>query len=518
MTDMTANGSSAVAEPRREGERGRIKAGLSTKLLALTVLFVMIAEVLIFVPSVSNFRRNWLMERLVQAEIAALATEAWPDKPLAKPLRDQLLEKAQVRSVSLKRAEKRLLLLSDDMPPSVDGHYKITDVSIIELIGNALYVFVAPNDRFIRVMGSPSGDKSTIIDVVIPERPLCDAMVQFAINILILSLIISAITAALVFLAINALMVRPIERLTANMVRFSCRPEDATRVIVPSARTDELGVAERELAAMQRELAAMLHQKSRLAELGLAVSKINHDLRNILATAQLVSDRLGAVQDPTVQRFAPKLIGALDRAIRLCSDTLKHGRAREAPPSRAWLALDDLVAEVADGLALPRPGHIGFVAAVPAHFTVYADRDQLYRVLANIVRNAVEVLEAESAAGDGSNHAVAITARRDGACAVIEIIDTGPGVPEAARAHLFEAFKGSVRKGGSGLGLAISAELIRAHGGTLTLRDEPGRGLVDPVPGFGGVNGRGPGARFEIRLPLPSQNQAREAERPSPRA
>ncbi len=67
-------------------------------------------------------------------------------------------------------------------------------------------------------------------------------------------------------------------------------------ILKPSERQDELGIAERELAGMQGVLADTLRQQRRLADLGLAVSKINHDLRNILASAQLISDRLSDVR------------------------------------------------------------------------------------------------------------------------------------------------------------------------------------------------------------------------------
>ena len=62
------------------------------------------------------------------------------------------------------------------------------------------------------------------------------------------------ITASLVYLALKAMIVRPIQRLTTNMVAFSEAPEDASRVIRPTQRTDEIGVAEEQLAAMQNAL------------------------------------------------------------------------------------------------------------------------------------------------------------------------------------------------------------------------------------------------------------------------
>ena len=281
-----------------------------------------------------------------------------------------------------------------------------------------------------------------------------------------MSLLISAITAALVFLALHYMFVRPLQRITDNMMAFRGEPENPARIIVPAARHDEIGIAERELAAMQRDLASMLQQKSRLAALGLAVSKINHDLRNLLTSAQLFSDRLSSLPDPRVQRFAPKLMRALERAIAFCESTLSYGRAQETPPDRRMIALGPLVEEVRDTLGLGPDTPVRWVDAVERGLIVDADPDQLFRVLLNLARNAVQALESR-AAGDASQ--VRVTGRREGAVVMIEVSDTGPGIAAGARAHLFEAFQGSTRTGGTGLGLAIAAELTRAHGGDIRL-------------------------------------------------
>ena len=256
-------------------------------------------------------------------------------------------------------------------------------------------------------------------------------------------------------------------RIARSMLRFSQNPEDASRIIVPSPRRDEIGTAERELAHMQGELTQTLQQKSRLAALGLAVSKINHDLRNMLANAQLISDRLSSLSDPAVQRFAPKLIASLDRAINLADSTLKFGRAEEAPPRRELMPLRPLVEEVGDGLGLPREGAIDWSVDVDTSLRVDADRDQLFRVLSNLTRNAMQAIEQQDNVG---GH-IRVAALREGLRVTIEISDDGPGVPEKARAHLFQAFQGSARKGGTGLGLAVAQELINAHGGLIRLRD-----------------------------------------------
>ncbi len=279
---------------------------------------------------------------------------------------------------------------------------------------------------------------------------------------------ISGITATLVYLSLHYLFVQPLRRITANMTAFHREPENPARVIADSGRTDEVGTAERELGAMQRDLASMLQQKNRLAALGLAVSKINHDLRNLLSSAQLFSDRLSSLQDPRVQAFSPKLMRALERAIAFCESTLSYGRAQEAPPVRKLMPLEPVVEEVRETLELDPDGPVRWVSAVERGLMVDADRDQLFRILLNLARNAMQALESRTSADPGRDQ-IRITGRREGAVVVIEVSDTGPGISGKARDHLFEAFQSSTRTGGSGLGLAIAAELVRAHGGDIRL-------------------------------------------------
>lgn len=463
-----------------------IGIGLSGKLLMLTILFVMLSEVMIFVPSIANFRVTWLKDRIPPAQIAALVLEAAPDGMISKALEHELLADAGAMTIALSRGGTRHLLTMDSAAPEVDVHVDLRETGVFRALDEAFGTLFAGDGRIIRLIGpvkmSPEGfiDNDTnggagdFIEVVMDETPLRRAMISFSFNILTLSIIISGITATLVYLSLNWLLVRPMTRLTHNMVRFSQDPEEASRIIRPSSRNDEIGVAERELAAMQGQLSDTLHQKGRLAALGLAVSKINHDLRNILSSSHLISDRLSGIADPTVQRFAPKLIASLDRAVELCTNTIKYGQVREATPERRQLLLCPLVEEIGETLFLARNGPARWENNVPANLEIDADPDQLYRVLMNLVRNAVQALQV-GGVSQGDEPTVCVSAFREGATVTIEVSDNGPGVPQRAREHLFEAFQSTARPGGTGLGLAISAELARMHGGSITLlEDAPG--------------------------------------------
>ena len=440
--------------------------GLSARLLVLTMVFVMLSEVLIYVPSIARFRLMFLENRIADAHLASLALKATPDNVVSRPLELELLANAMVRGIVLKRREARVMMLMDDMPPKVDAAYDLRGAGALQLIGDA-FATLAQGDRTLRIVGNFPDRSEGSLEVIVDEVQLYAAMIDYSTNIMKLSLIISLLTAGLVFLSLQLLMVLPMRRITASLVAFRKAPEDTNSTIADSTRGDEIGTAERELRHMQDGLRAALTQKAHLAALGLAVSKINHDLRNILATAQLVSDRLGDVEDPTVRQVAPRLMHSIDRAIELCSQTLSFGRADEAAPDTVAFALRGLVDDVSSFAGLPRAGNITWRNEVLAEIVAQADREQIFRVLMNLARNAIQAM---SQGGE-----IVVSASWGGAGIIVEFADNGPGLPDKARQHLFEPFIGSTRTEGTGLGLAIAKELVVAHGGDLTLlRSDPG--------------------------------------------
>ncbi|MDQ8727246.1 HAMP domain-containing sensor histidine kinase [Bradyrhizobium sp. LHD-71] len=435
----------------------------------LTIPLVMIAEILIYVPSIANFYQNRLNDRLAAANTAALVLDAAPNSMVPDSLARQILSSIGARAVAIKHGQQRRLLASADMPASVQRDIDMRTM----MMGNAIYqafeMMLTEADGAIRIIG-PTSAGAEYIDVVVDEKPLRKAMYRFSINLVLFSLAISILTAALVYLALHYLFVRPMRRVTANLVAYHADPESPARVIAPSDRGDEIGQVERELSDMQRDLVSMLHQRSRLAALGLAVSKINHDLRNLLASAQLISDQLATVPDPRVQRFAPKLVRSLERAIAFCQSTLSYGRAQEAAPDRRRIPLDPVVNEVRESLGLAGDTSIAWVSHLERGLTIDADPDQLFRILLNLTRNAVQAMETRGA-DETTASQIRIVGKREGIVTIVEVSDSGPGIPQKAREHLFEAFQSSSRRGGTGLGLAIAAELVRAHGGQIRLVD-----------------------------------------------
>ena len=449
--------------------------GLSGKVLTLTIIFVMLGEVLIFLPSNANFRIQWMKTRISLAEIAALAAEAAPNRELDEALRKEILMGAGVVAVSLKRGDTRQLMLSSNEQVEVEETFDLRPGRYYLTLVEALMTLVRTKDRVIKVTDFPPNMSGEVIDVAMHEAPLTKAMRDYALNILLLSIVLSLVVAAMIYAALNRVLVRPMQRLSHNMTLFGDMPEDQRRVITPSNRRDEIGTAERELHDMQGQLQSMLQQKSRLAALGLAVAKVSHDLRNMLTSAQLISDRLGDVRDPNVQRFAPKLITSLDRAIGFLNQTLTYGQAKERPPQRTKLLLHDVAEDVIESHRLASP-LLSLENEVPRNLVIDADRDHLTRILTNLVRNAIQAFDA--APTQQSMPRVAIWGSRQGTTTTIEVADNGPGIPAAVRNKLFEAFQTAAKPGGTGLGLAISAELVHAHGGDISVGESNSNGSV----------------------------------------
>ncbi len=446
---------------------------LSRRFLGLTLLVVLVAEVLIFVPSMSRFRVDYLQGRLELGQLAALALLATPPgETVAPDLNSELLTAADVLNVVLRREDVRELVLSGPIPAPVDETYDLTTADRMTLMRDAMRVFWTHHDRIIRVIGHTNQGARGDVEVTMREAPLRVAMVEQGRRILYISLAISLATAALLFLAVQRLIVRPIGRVVEHMSAYRDDPEDASRIIAPQPGPRELREAETALHDLEVQLTAALRQKDRLAGLGGAVAKISHDLRNMLTTAQLLADRIEASSDPGVKRTAPKLVSSLARAINLCERTLTFGKAEELPPQPAVFALAPLVAEVLENeRQTAAAACVEFVATVPEGLRVRADADQLFRVLSNLVRNAAQAIEASGGTGT-----VTVTAAEEAGRSEIRVVDTGPGLPQKARENMFQPFRGSARQGGSGLGLVIAAELIKGHGGTLALEETGSRG------------------------------------------
>ena len=241
---------------------------------------------------------------------------------------------------------------------------------------------------------------------------------------------------------------------------LSCRRRDGTLIPAELRSTVFDGTDGAEFLMMIRDL-----RGEQLAEVGQSVRKLVHDLRNLLATAQLLSDRLAGHDDSKVRNGADVLSRSLERALQLCHQTMRAGRVEEGRPDRVRFLIDDVVEEVAATGLLPPPLGPRLELAEGSGTALDADFDQVYRMLLNLVRNAA----------DAGATVLRITAERDGERVRLSLRDNGPGLPDPVQAHLRDEKRAT---GSTGLGLMIAAELAEAHGGALRVAETGPDGTV----------------------------------------
>jgi signal transduction histidine kinase len=446
---------------------------LSARLLFLTIGFVLLAEIAVFTPNMSRFRVRYFNEKLAAAHLVVTALEA-SQQPVSPLLRDNLLSQGRMLGLSVERPEMPQWTLGPAIPSRIPYVYDLREDGFWTLIFDAFATMLRNDTYAIGVIGLSPANPSVVVEVVIDERPLRDAMLEYAERLSISVFVISIIAAALVYASIQWLAVRPLRRLTAGMTRFQNAPEDPRNIIVPSPRHDEVGVAEQALADMQRELRSALLQKARLAGVGTAVTKISHDLKNILATAMLESDRLDAVADPEIRRLTAGMVRAVDRAVQLSASTLRFAKDGLPHVKKRPLHIAGFLEDVRASI---QPAFSSCVVRVsaPEDFVFVGDPDLLLRAFENLIRNAAE---------SGAT-AIDLIAGTDEGFYTVRVIDNGSGLTQKAQDNLFVPFAGSARSGGSGLGLPIARELLRAQDGDVLLQSTSAQGTC-----------------FVVRLPL----------------
>lgn len=467
----------------------RLLSGLSGRLLAFTAIIIMLIEVVIFVPSLASFQRTWLQDKVNSAGLALLAVQEARDSPMMEAVHRDLLERVGVARAELRQRPGSVVIVLATSENAIGVEPRRIDLrrnSWFASIRDAFAVLFSRPGGFIEAVAQAQNRSDEVVAILLMQDALRADLLAFAERIFSLSLLISALTAGLVYFALDRTIVRPIQRLTEQILRFRDSPQDNSTMIRPSGRGDELGQAEVALAEMEHAVRSALTQQQRLAALGAAVARLAHDLRNSLATAQIVSDRLASSDDPKVRLVAPRLERALLRASKLAEAALRYGKAEEPPPRMEPVGLAAALAEAAaDALAgFPQ---VPFFNQVGGDVIIRADRDQLHRILVNLMRNAAQAMTAETDEDEPAPRPprLGATAHFEHGMARIRIEDAGPGLPAAMKAKLFQPFSSAHRGEGSGLGLAIARELARSQGGDLELAAS------------------GPdGAAFDLRLPL----------------
>jgi signal transduction histidine kinase len=451
--------------------------GLSARLLLFTAFVVTAAGLMILPPTLADYEKQWLLDRVRAGELASTIAESDPELRVSDPVAGQLFDQAGAVTVAVQVDGARRLVLPPKVPMQTPYLVDLRRQNPGSWLAAPYFTLTSPPGSMVRVMAEPRYRKAEFVEVVLPDAPLKALLVGYFWRLAGMTVFVAGLAGLLVYLFLNIFLVRPMQRITRAMEQFRADPSDPEARIVVSTRRDEIGRAELELDRMQTDLLTALASKARLAALGEAVAKINHDLRNMLTSAQMASDRLAALGDPKVAQALPRLERALDRAITLASDVMAYGKSKEPAPVARPTPLRAALDSAAEDSGLT-PGGVALETVIDPREQVLADPDQLHRILTNLLRNAREAIE--GAPDRGGKGRVFVELHRGEGLSILRLSDDGPGVPQRAQANLFQPFVGSVRRGGTGLGLAIARELAQGHGGDLVLVETgPGGSVFD---------------------------------------
>jgi signal transduction histidine kinase len=472
---------------QRGGRRVLWPGGLSARLLLATLLVVVLANAIIVPVLLANRQRDWLSEKVAAGELASFVVSV-PEGKVTQQVKQQILKTAGLVAVGVQADGVWRSVLAPAKQRKADYRIDLRQQDLLSQMSGSLDTLFGGGDRLVQVVDRPHYLSGEQVEIVVPDNQLQSILVDNARELLLGTILTSVMAGALVYLFLTFFLIRPIQRITRSMERFRADPDNPGAHLPPSGRHDEIGRAELELDRMQFDLRAALASRARLAALGEAVAKINHEMRNMLTSAQLASERLATSGDPVVARTLPRLERALERAVTLAANVLTFGRSEEPPPAPRPVPLRAALETAAEDAHLADE-RVRLATTIAEGAQVLADPDQLHRILVNLMRNAREAIDG-APEKNGVGAVSASLSVSDGA-SVIRLADDGPGLPERAQANLFQPFAGSTRRGGAGLGLAISRELAQAHGGDLVLVQTGPAGTVfdlrlpgapDPLP------------------------------------
>jgi two-component system NtrC family sensor kinase len=258
-------------------------------------------------------------------------------------------------------------------------------------------------------------------------------------------------------------------RLTLPLSKGNSRDEVGVLIEKFNEMEDQLALHEAELERTNRELT----QAKKLAAIGTLASGVAHELNNplnnIYLSAQILSREAGEGCSGEMKEAVGDIVGQTERVKRIVGDLLEFARGRE--PQLTEVDLPGLIAEAFRRLgSVRKTDNVRFsLDAGPGRIILSADQGQLEQVFNNLFANAVDAME-----GRGS---LSVSVRETEGSAVTIVSDSGSGIPRESIEKIFEPFF-STKDKGTGLGLAIVYNIIKKHGGDITVESEEGKGTT----------------------------------------
>lgn len=452
-----------------------LENSLSARVIVYSLLVTVLVTSLMALPLIAHYSDTWLKNRVAASHLVSLATEASPNGLVDLDLQKRLLGQAHVFGVTVRKADGSILMLGPNMPLVHDLYYDLRQANILAMLN--LLIKAATNtgsNKVIHITGNAPGENAVLVEIDIGCHDLILQAMEGTKRALGTALFTALLVSIFFYGFLQVTVVYPLQRLTNGILAFRSAPADINRSNLLSGRIDEIGIAEEAFQQMQNDIRSALVLRTRLAAIGMAVTKIQHDLRGTLSSVVMASDTLEASHDPEVRRVLPGLITAIDRAVELCRSSINY--AKEGPLQLKWkrFNLYTLVDELLKECESIR--HAELINQVPQELSIVGDRAQLYRAIGNLVRNALEA--------DSNKIVISTFINED--MLEIDVSDNGTGIPEKVKNQLFKPFMSSTKIGNSGLGLSIARDVVVAHGGTISIVvSGPGRTV------------------FSVRLPFP---------------
>jgi signal transduction histidine kinase len=360
-------------------------------MLWLTIGIVLTTEALAFAPGVARERQRWIADKFAQADLAILLVSGSPGGEVDAQTREALLRRAGVNEIHLIDSGKQLVGVGPQTPPGDLAKIDLRRESWFAGVARALATLTSDGTGVMSIADQSPFTVGTALELVVPETGLKETLWRFTVYYAVLSLLIASINGAMVYFALVFFLVAPMRRITHSIRAFRSDPE-RVRPLDPRGVTmlpdDEMAFASREIAAMQSALSMVLGRNARLVSVGTSVAKIGHDLRNVLAPALLMSERLETHPDPTVRRAGEVIMGSVERASELVGQTLKFVRESPAPLAAVRFPLAPLVEEAFSTVGVSTGCRMRHEVGQDLH--VNADPNQILRVLVNLIRNAAE--------------------------------------------------------------------------------------------------------------------------------
>jgi signal transduction histidine kinase len=446
-----------------------VRFRLSQTLLWLTIAAELLTSLLIFLPDLARFRTGWLDTALIKAHLAALPGEALPNRQEEIQTRNALLALSGIDLVEINDGTTRWTIRAIDAPLPAGTRIALGTESEISQIEQALGVLFGPIGGYLEVQGASPLLPGSSVRVILRRATMQGVLRRFSLHFWRTALLTFLATGVLLYVALVLLVVRPLTQLIQAITDFRANPE---RAVAPKHGPrllpgNEIAVAADAFASMRSALRTALWRQARLAAIGTAVAKINHDLRGILAPAMLTAERLLAHPDPAVRRAGRIVERTVERATEVARTMVGYVRDNPAAMITEPHLLRPVVEAAAKTLAILNPA-ARLINHVAPDLAGQINEAQFQRIITNLLRNAAEAAATE----------ITVSATEADGKLLLDISDNGHGIADSVRARLFQPFANDERELSTGLGLAIARDLARAHKAEIALVATSPRGTI----------------------------------------